>query len=109
MSDSSNRLKSKGRRAWGELVHAWPVIVTLGIILAAVFGTLGNQYVSKISNHVYDERVKAEPEFASIRVELSAINTKLGEQTRNDVEIRREIQTVVSRLDQLIAIQLQED
>ena len=109
MNDSNNRLKSSGRRMWGDLVHAWPVIVTLGLILIAVFTVLGNQYVSGISNHVYDERVKAEPEFASIKVQLAAINAKLEEQTNNDAEIRREIQTVVSRLDQLISIQMQGD
>jgi hypothetical protein len=92
-----------------DVVHAWPVIVGVAVIMSALLLSWGNQYVSGIANGVYDERVKAEPEFASIRVELTAINSRLNEQTRNDEEIRRELQTVVSRLDQLIAIQLQED
>ena len=94
---------------WADLVHSMPVIVVLGGLLSVLLLAWGNQYVSGISNHVYNERVKAEPEFASIKVELTAINAKLNEQTNNDAEIRRELQTVVSRLDQLIAIQLQED
>lgn len=107
MSESQSIETSKARAAWNDIVHAWPIIVTIvGLTWGAVL-VLGDAWVSNIVSREYNAKVKTEPVITAIRAELVAIDGRLANAEGNDVEIRNSLGTVITRLDQVIAIQLQ--
>lgn len=108
MSESQLTPTTRGRQAWNDIVHAWPVIVTIVGLTWGAFLVLGDNFVTAIVEREYNERVSKEPVIAEIRSDLVAIDGKLENLEGNDQEIRNSLGTVINRLDQVIAIQLQE-
>ena len=95
-------------RSWKFVVDGWPVIAALIAVTWGVAIIVADAYIAGIVNREYEKRVQAEPVIQAIKNDITAINGSLANLEGNDVEIRTQLQTVVSRLDTLISIQLQD-
>lgn len=99
---------SSQNKYWKFVLEGWPVIVGVIGISWAVAVFVADAYISDIVEREYDKAVQSEPIIAAIKNDITAINGSLLNLTGNDIEIRGQLNTVVSRLDTLISIQLQE-
>jgi len=94
--------------ALDQVLHFWPLIFfTTGVILAVV-SALGQTYVKDIATDVYlHERVMDPVSYTELVKDLVKINTRLEDQNKESVEIRRQLTTIEDRLDTVIRIQLE--
>lgn len=93
---------------WKFVLEGWPVIVVLVGLSWAVAVFVADAYIAGIVEREYQKKVQTEPIIAAIKNDITKINGTLVTLSGNDVEIRGQLNTVVSRLDTLISIQLQE-
>ncbi len=101
--------KNRSNGYWQFIVDGWPVIAAIvGVSWAAAL-FMADSYVSGIVDREYQKKVQSEPVIAAIKNDITAINGSLENLSGNDAEIRGQLNTVVSRLDTLISIQLQDD
>lgn len=99
---------STAGRAWKFIVDGWPVIAAFTALSWGVAAFAADAYITQIVNREYEKRVQAEPVIAALKNDIVAINGTLEKLEGNDSEIRGQLNTVVSRLDTLISIQLQD-
>lgn len=99
---------SSQNRYWNFIREGWPIIAAIVGLSWAVAVFVSDAYVSGIVEREYNKRVASEPVIAAIRNDITKINGTLITLSGNDTEIRGQLNTVVSRLDTLISIQLQE-
>lgn len=99
----------KRNKYWAFVVDGWPVIGAVIGVSWAIALFMADAYVTGIVDREYQKKVQAEPVIAAIRNDITAINGSLDNLEGNDTEIRTQLNTVVSRLDTLISIQLQDD
>lgn len=97
---------STAGRSWKFIVDGWPVIAAVIGLTWGVAAIAADAYVTTIVNREYQKRVQSEPVIQAIKSDIIAINGSLENLEGNDSEIRGQLNTVVSRLDTLISIQL---
>lgn len=107
MSESVERT---GRLAlyWDFLVNGWPVIAAVAVGSWMIAGIVGKVWVTEIVTSEYARLVAAEPQIVQLRSDIQALDAKLGEVDGNVGETREQLATVITRLDTLISIRLQE-
>ena len=98
----------KSNGYWEFIVNGWPVIGAVVGVSWAIALFMADAYVSDIVEREYNKKVQSEPVIAALRNDITAINGSLENLEGNDTEIRGQLNTVVSRLDTLISIQLQD-
>ena len=101
-------VKKKSNGYWQFIVDGWPVIGAVVGVSWAIALFMADAYVSGIVEREYNKKVQSEPVIAAIKNDITAINGSLENLEGNDTEIRTQLSTVVSRLDTLISIQLQD-
>lgn len=103
-----NNPTSTANRSWQFVLDGWPVIAAvLGLSwAAAVF--IADAYVAGIVAREQTKFAQTNPVVQEVKREITSIKGTLENLTGNDVEIRQQLNTVVSRLDTLISIQLSE-
>lgn len=99
-------LPSRATHYWQFIVDGWPVIVAVLGISWAVAVFIADAYVAGIVQREYAKAVQTEPVIAALKNDITAINGSLANLEGNDTEIRAQLTTVVTRLDTLISIQL---
>jgi len=99
---------SSQSKYWKFILEGWPVIVVLVGLSWGVAVFVADAYIAGIVEREYQKKVQTEPIIAAIKNDITKINGTLINLNGNDTEIRGQLNTVVSRLDTLISIQLQE-
>lgn len=93
---------------WKFILEGWPVFAAVVAISWGIALIVADAYVTNIVEREYNKRVASEPVIAAIKNDITKINGSLLTLSGNDTEIRGQLNTVVSRLDTLISIQLQD-
>lgn len=99
---------SSQNKYWNFILEGWPVIVGVMGVSWAIALFVADAYIAGIVEREYQKKVQSEPIIAAIKNDITKINGTLVNLNGNDSEIRGQLNTVVSRLDTLISIQLQE-
>lgn len=99
---------SSKNKYWTFVLEGWPVIAAIVGLSWAVAVFVADAYIADIVEREYQKKVQTEPIIAAIKNDITKINGTLVNLNGNDTEIRGQLNTVVSRLDTLISIQLQE-
>ncbi len=101
-------MSSSKNKHWNFIREGWPVIVTIVGISWGIAAFVADAYIAGIVEREYQKKVRTEPIIAAIKNDITKINGTLITLSGNDIEIRGQLNTVVSRLDTLISIQLQD-
>ena len=97
---------SKATQYWQFVVQGWPVIAAILVLTWGIGAFVADAYIAGIVQREYNKAVATEPLIAGLKNDITAINGSLKNLEGNDTEIRAQLTTVVTRLDTLISIQL---
>lgn len=106
MNSPAHPQPNKAAKYWQFILDGWPVFAAVIALTWGVGVIVADQYISSIVQREYAKAVATEPVIAGLRNDITAINGSLKNLNGNDTEIRAQLTTVVTRLDTLISIQL---